>query len=792
MGLKNTTKNRGPRLAVSVLAAFAALYAAMRFLAAPALGPHYDYLLKLRSRPWRIAARSAPAEAAAPEILLIETGEGALAASTVFLLVMTLAETGAAALLIETPVLGVSGGRALSEPETIYRFDEEFNIIESNIKNLFDGIKLGAIAPSDAASYVNDVIKFTEQGKVRLLSAVMQGGERQAEQLENAAAAFGAVYIPDDLLVDVIRPENTAPPTIDSPRFPAYSRPQPDRDGKIRRIPVILNAAKGREYEYAAYSAIKKNYAGAEISPSDGRFILTLKNKTAANDSDPQTFVLDENAALLFGMPAGGMDAFRKIPLALFLEYAEADRMLYRLLALSPELAQYADVSPENYPPFPYEQSVLERDTLLENPETESLGRWKRLRALYYDSLDRFFDKKDGADGKIISAFDSLNEQENLDAPGEERLAALRNEQLAMYYTARDLYMEFSSLRRELGGASNASFCILGPASDGTKLSAMFANSILTGNYTEPADVRLILAVSVAVILGFLFPASGMGVLLSLCFAVLATAACVAGFSCSFIASGLWIDPFIPASGVAAGSAVAFLYALTTEKRAAARLRRLCGPSVPQAYLKKAIRFGAVNPEEETVAKAAIAAVRCPELSMPENNSDLKKSAATLRRFRNEACAAFLKAGAVIVSRDGDVVSAAFGSPFDTIADGKSQEPAAKSEWDIVARTVRTVTALFKTASDTGKLYAGIDLGECLFVSAPVTGYTVSGGAVFRARVLSTLAYRCKTDALISKSASEFADRSLLRNTPPLPMPDAATTAENEPCYCLALRLPVE
>jgi hypothetical protein len=614
----------------------------------------------------------------------------------------------------------------------------------------------------------------------------MQGGERQAEQLENAAAAFGSVYIPGDLFVDVIRPGNTAPPAPGRSGFPVYSRPPPDRDGKIRRIPVVLSAAKGVEYEYAAYSAIKKNYAGAEISPSDGRLILALKSKTAANDSAPQTFMLDRNAALLFGIPAGGMDAFRKIPLAMFLEYAEADRMLYRLLAESPELAQYADVSTENYPPFLYEQAALERDTMLENPETELLERWKRLRTLYYGSLDRFFDRKDGADGKIIFAFTSLNEQEELDADGVERLAALRNEQLSMYYTARDLYTELSGLRRELNGALNASFCILGPASAGTEFSAMFANSILTGNYTEPADAGRILAVSVAAILVFLFLTVNMGTLLSLCFAVFAPAACVAGFSYSFIASGLWIDPFIPASAVAAGSAASFLFIFSSEKRAAARLHRLCGTSVPQAYLKKAVRLRNVNPEEETVATAAIAAVRCPELFMPETGACLKESAAALRRFRNEVCALFLKAGAVIVSRDGDVVSAAFGSPFEA-ADGKSQKLAEKNlEKAVAARAVRAVNALLRTASYTGKLYAGIDLGECLFVSVPITGYTVSGGAVFRSRLLSTLAYRRKTSALISKAACRFVDRSLLLDAPPLPTP-AAATAENEPCYRLAL-----
>jgi hypothetical protein len=547
-------KNVWRRLAVPVFAAMAALCSAAYFLAAPRLGPHYDYLMKLRPR-----FGSPAAGPTAPGILLIETGGGnVVAASTVFMLTMTLTEMDSASLIIETPVLGVSGAHTLSEPELVYRFDEEFNIIESNIKNLFDGIKLGSIAPFDAARYVNDVIKLTEQGKGRLLSAVMQGGEAQAEQLANAAAVFGSVYIPGDLFVDVIRPETSSPPPLDRPYFPVYSRPPPDKDGKIRRIPLVLQAAEGQEYEYAAYSALKKKIPDAEIRGSGGQYVLAFKNG-GSEDAGEQTFALDENASLLFGMPEGGADAFRKIELAMFLEYAETDRMLYRLLSESPALAQYADVSIENYPPFLYEQAVLSRETLLENPEEGLLERWKYLRDSYYESLDKFFDEHDGAAGKIVSAFRELGEQENLDEDGAERLDTLRNEQLKMYYTARELYVEISALRKTLKNELNGSFCILGQAARGMELSAMFANSILTGNYTAPADIKLILAVSLAAVLFSVFLMRGMGTALSFCFFILLTALCAAGFSYGFVLSGLWIDPLIPASAVAAGSFASFL-----------------------------------------------------------------------------------------------------------------------------------------------------------------------------------------------------------------------------------------
>jgi hypothetical protein len=789
-----TGKNALRRFAASAFAAFVTLYLAVYFLQAPRLGPHYDFLAKLRSymklgRPVERDApppRSVPDDSAvAREILLIESGSGTenlIAASTVFALIMTLAEMDAASLLIETPVLGVSSGRTLGEAELVYRFDDEFSIVESNIQNLFDGIRLGSITPRDAARYVDDVIRLTEQGKNRLLSATVQGDEEQAAQLESASAVLGSVYIPGDLLVDVIRPGSGAPSPINRLYVPVYSRPLPDPDGKVRRIAPVLRAEGGQEYEYAAYSALKKRYSETGLRTTEDGFTLEFGPENPNDEGGGQTFLLDSGAALLFGVPPGGGEAFRKIELAMFLEYTETDRILYQLLDEAPALARYADISVENYPPFLYEQARQLRETLLENPDAELKERWKYQRASYYDSLDKFFDETGGAGAKIVSSFRELEEQENLDEAGLARLAVLRNEQLEMFNTARELYIDLAAQRERLKAELNSSFCILGPVSREAELSAMFANSIISGNYTVPANIKQTLFSSIVVVLFLLFALCRMGPVLSVCFSILMTALVVAGFSYSFILNGLWIDPLIPGASLAAGALVSSLYAVSMKKQAEIRLRCACGSIAPEAYLKNISRNGGLITGKETSCKAAIVYVRCPGLAVLENGGDPQKSSAALKQFRKEMSGALIKAGAVITGCEGETLSAAFGSPLERLAVNRfikrrNTEPEKNAVTRAtVTRAAAAVNALLASRSS-GALYAGIDYGECVFSFTPLAAYTATGSAVFRSRLLSTLAQNSNAGALISKTAGDEIDAKLLVRVPQIEAPDG-TAAE--------------
>ncbi|MDR1363361.1 MAG: hypothetical protein LBJ35_04870, partial [Spirochaetaceae bacterium] len=212
------------------------------------------------------------------------------------------------------------------------------------------------------------------------------------------------------------------------------------------------------------------------------------------------------------------------------------------------------------------------------------------------------------------------------------------------------------------------------------------------------------------------------------------------------------------------------------------QLYHICGAIAPETYIKEIIRSGAIL-EKETSAEAAIVTIRRPDIAVAENGPDAQKSAALLKKFHNEICPAFIKAGAVIISCDRETVSAAFGSPLERLVAQKIQKAqklprgAAKPEMNPVNSAVKAVKTLFKKASSAEELYAGIDYGECVFSYTPLTRYGAAGSAVFRSRVLSTVARRNKAAALISKTASEKIDSELFRGG----LPFDTLNGENTP-----------
>ncbi|MDR2110630.1 MAG: hypothetical protein LBP32_04920, partial [Spirochaetaceae bacterium] len=311
------------------------------FFKGPRLGPYYDYLTGYGSPP-----------PAAREILLIETGEGvsenviepAAAASVL----MTLAEMDAETAIIQVPVLGVSSGGTGDTEELAFRFDEEFGLLGRNIRNLFEAIRLGFIAPGELDRYVGDLLNLTERGKERLLSELVYQDASGTKLLEGAAAVFGNTRIPGDLRVRVIGtgPEAAASPakaleTGGLPLYPknagGYSKPRPDPDGRLRRIAPVLSAGGG-SIEHIVYTALKEKRAPA--------------------------FPLDNQGAALFKIPGENED-FRRIPLTAFLEYEEADRELYRVLRETETLGIYDQLEGEAHPASRYEYALALREDLL-------------------------------------------------------------------------------------------------------------------------------------------------------------------------------------------------------------------------------------------------------------------------------------------------------------------------------------------------------------------------------------------------------------------------------------------
>ncbi|MDR1318643.1 MAG: hypothetical protein LBJ90_03385, partial [Treponema sp.] len=168
-------------LFAGLCSAAAAALLLCRILEGPLLGPAYDMLLVRRSAP-----------PVSREILLIDTGE-IIEPGDLFTVIMTLAETDAAKLVIEVPVLGSSSGRTAGEEEIHRRFGDEYSILGYNIRNLFEAIRIGSVQPLESGRYVESLVELAERGRDRLIAALVHRDTAASVRAARAAVVFGSV-----------------------------------------------------------------------------------------------------------------------------------------------------------------------------------------------------------------------------------------------------------------------------------------------------------------------------------------------------------------------------------------------------------------------------------------------------------------------------------------------------------------------------------------------------------------------------------------------------------------------
>ncbi|MDR2184358.1 MAG: hypothetical protein LBO80_01625 [Treponema sp.] len=755
---------------ISFCAALAAAALMNRILSGPRLGPRYDRLMAFR-----------PPPPVSREILIIDTGtEGPvlsaggnivhpLAAAN---LITALIEMDAGCLIIQAPVLGVSA--AGNEEELLLRFDEEYELLGRNIRNLFEAIRLGFIAPEEADRYVGDLISLSGRGKERLIAALVRQDEAGIRRFEDAAARFGRVIIPGDLRIRVNRsaagngpgPGGAAFAGGDAALPPAawiYSRAGPDPDGVLRRIAPALRGPGG-EAEHAVYAALKAvpgerrgfGIVYTEFGPALSYRIFPSPLSGETGEAEERLIPLDRGGAVLIEKPGAG--ALRKIPLADLLAYEETDRELRRMLGEAEEQGIYRGLDPGAYPVALYDHALSLREALI--GEGGDRGAWVEARRRYFRALDRFF----------------------ADTPDEAGGAAA---------DLRARYVQLAELRTRLEEALASSFCILGPApsyeegppADGegpagpgrggygpgalgltagvyspdAGASAILANSIITGRSIVPGADRYIFFWSLGAALLLLILIRRTGPLLSLgigtgFFLLTGTA-----FSLSFIFSAYWIDPLIPLAACAAGTGASVCCALFVRESAAGRIRSAYGAHVSPEYLKALVRRRRPLPSETVPAESAIVAVKNPG---PVPRRDPLAASAESARFRDRVFDRFSRAGGVLSGFEGDLIFIAFGSPLERSALLGMRLSFGES---FAVKAAGFIFDLLRDSPEAASWRFGVDIGECAFSYSPASGYRASGYPVIRSRILANLASRYNAQALVTRAVSEKLDTMPVR-----------------------------
>jgi class 3 adenylate cyclase len=740
------------------------------FFSGPRLGPYYDYLIRYRSPP-----------PVSRELVIIETDfatGGFIEPMTMTGILMTLTELDARALVVQTPILGVSANVSSIETELPGRLDEEFTLLARNIKNLFLAIQMGSVSPEEAEQYVNSLIDLSERGKERLLSILSQRDDTGMRRMDQAAVAFGNVWEAGDIRFPA--PE----PGAAGENIRLYSRSNPDPDGVFRRIyPRYPGLEQSPETtEHVVYAMLKQQFGPADIEYRGSMPLLRFKREGFSRD-----IALDNHGAVLIERPRGE-DHFKRFPLDLFAEYEKADRELALFLDTLIDQGYFIYLKPEVYPTILYRYSYMLREELLENTGENSVeelkARWLDSRTEYLQSLERFVTGP--SEANLVMDYEKLIASEDIETAELRRLVSLRNDLIGVFAELREKHDGFLRLRSGLSSALAGSFCILGPAQSpvtaapesfpvrflpgagqepvpsDAEASAILANAILTGTAIVFPAGQYILLWSLLTILFILILVQKLGPALTLLIGVFMTVLTAAVFSCGFIFTQYWFDPFIPAGSAAAGVLVSFFCAVRIKRRNTTVMRRTYGAVIGPVYLKHLIRAGRPGVGEMLQVKAAIVAIRQGDLLPAESRENPLDSIKRARAFREEAARHFKKVGGTVIGTEGDLVLIAFGSPLERIAMRriKTETPYADDEQarSIHSPEAKAVGFILDFLAETPEAAAwrfGIDAGDCAFAYQELSGYTGSGRPVVHARILSGLTSRYHARILITARVSD-------------------------------------
>ena len=656
-------------------------------LSGPALGPHYDFLQKYK--PSNVSR----------EILVINT-EDIIESSDIFSVLLTLTEMEASNLILTGRVSSISSPIMLTETEVRRRFYDEYILLGSNIRKLFEGIRAGTVHPAQAPVFVEQVVELAEQGRDRLVSALID----RDEDLIRSAAVFGN-YLQFDL------------------------RPSLDRDGKLRRV----NITEPDGLEHPVYSSLKNRYAISQIEPSGKGQVLWLRSHNAT-DFD---ILLDKGGNII----TAGNENLRRIDIDVFRRYKNAENAMYEALASANMLRAFSQTPPDRIPLILYEYSQMFLDELLISPNIENRYAWIDSRTNYFGSLEEFLESS--AQEAVLDMYLQRGLQyADADSSYEEtpdNLIPAKDELAEIFLRMREIYDELSSLHSQLLNDLELSFCIMGQRPN-AEYSALLANALITGSHVTPADEVSILIWSITAVFIVLLTVFLFRPILLLPSSVFLSFLSAAVFTFIFVHFSYWIDPLIPLLSSLTGTFVIFVIKCAYLNFRARSFRYAYKTSISREALRGVIKSGSPRLSQVSSSFAAVIAVKDVNLHVKEGREEPQDAVKLKRIYYATAKKLVYGCGAVIAGFEGDTILVCFGSPID-----KSYYPVTKA-CNLVRSLMKNEKILW---------HFGVDAGECSFSWSPETGFSVSGRPAVRARILAAKAARFKTKALVTNSVLE-------------------------------------
>ncbi len=586
-------------------------------------------------------------------------------------------------------------------------FEKEFSLLKSNVRTLFDAIRLGSVRPKDSIAFVEEILTLADGSKARLMDAAGNRERDRELRFEKAERAFGKVYHAETPL-------------------------EPDTQ-LVRRTFARYGLSESQDpLGYALFDAVRDRIGEPDFE-----------------------IPLDENGAVLADPPRGvpGSD-FRRLSYELLLRHARLEKELYRELK-SMERAGYvvdigSDLSPASIYDYAQETGI------------EKTGEWRGLRERFFDSAGRFLEGP--SEGRILAGYDVLLASPTLTEEGSASIQALKSAASNSFGRARGMLRELRELRKTLKDELVGSICVVAPALRSpvsrVKAATALADAFLSKRFLRVFPRTMLFAVcaslafALSTILAFLGPIGAV---------VVGTAVSViaaAGAAATFVLLGAWFNPLLAAGAAGTATLVSSFIALTERGERKRALLRSFAPRMSPESLKKVASAHYARLVEGEKREASIVAVRAKGIAEYADAADSKATVAAFRLYHETIGDVLKKEGAFLYAIEGELIFASFGAPVPR-ADHRAAAAAAALA---VVAAEETLGDAFQRAGfplPRGSLRVGVDAGLCDFGEAGLSGFSVFaafGPVPVRARVLSNLAERYGCRALATEEVKRGLD----------------------------------
>jgi len=676
-------------------------------LSGPKLGPHYDLLLNRKKPP-----------VVSGEILIINTDEF-VEGSDFFSVFMTLTEMDASKLVMTGKVSPSTSPVMLTETEIRRRFFDEYNLVGANIRSLFEGIRMGYVSPVQAPVYVENLVELTEQGRDRLLSALVE----RDENLIRSVHVFGN-YLEAD------------------------TEPLADRDGIIRRIKLFDTGLEHIQSPNPVYLDLLNRYVASQIEDTERGQVIWLRGR----DGNDLWLPLDNNGNVITPWNCN----FNSIDISLFREYEEAEFSMRDALETANEMGIFSHNLPEQpelSPHFLRDYSFVLKEELLKSPNNENRAAWRSARDNYIKSLADFFNNPFYMNPvleyeELIADTDPLDEEKLLE------LIEKRDRLTEVYLILRNEYERFADLHYTFKNALMFSYCIMGPPPN-TLYSALVANVLMTGAHIKHAGALYVIVLSIAVSAAVLLIVFLLRPLFLLFASVFLSVLSSAVFALIFVSYSYWIDPIIILGSSLTGTLFIFYCKCALLDYRARTFKTAYGAVVSKSFLQSLIARGKPRLTDVNVTYAAIIAIKETNLLGKEDREKTQNAGQARSTFLSSVKKVLFNTGAVIVGFEGDTILACFGSPLEphpSLAPCKMAEDGITvvKSYNPVDKAFALVKGLLELENNTWRF--GLDAGECTFYWSPETGYSVKGRPAVTARLLVSKTSRFRTRALITET----------------------------------------